>query len=149
MLAGLTGTQSVEVMKAACYAGIKVLADTLDTEIAGLPEEEGYMPNGVKRNVVTKHQKEMLRKRLGISRIDSTTEKADVVVSFAGYDDKPTKKYPNGLPIPLLARSIESGSSVRVKNPFVRRAFNKASSEATAFAVEAGQNKVDELLRRL
>lgn len=147
MLAGLTGTQAVDVMKAACYAGIGVLADALKTEINNLPEEEGYMKPGKKRNVITAHDKKMLKDRLGVSRIDATTDKADVVVSFSGYNDKPTKKYQNGVPIPLIARSIESGSSVRRKNPFIRRAFNNAQQTALQKAVDAGQSKLNELIR--
>ena len=50
---------------------------------------------------------------------------------FAGYmEEGKSKKYPNGLPIPLLARSIESGSSVRQKHPFVRAAVKSSRDKA-------------------
>jgi hypothetical protein len=146
LLEGLTGDQAVTVMKAACYAGAGVLADALKSEIQNLPEQEGYMPEGKQRNVITKHDKRMLQERIGISRIDSTSEKADVVISFSGYNDKPTKKYRTGTPIPLIARSIESGSSVRKKNPFVRRAFNSAQSTALQKAIDAGQKELNDII---
>lgn len=144
LLAGLGGDDAVMVAKAACYAGIGVLADALKSEIQMLPEQEGYMPDGKQRNVITKHDKKMLAERIGISRMSSTTDKTDAVVSFAGYNDRPTKKYPDGTPIPLIARSIESGSSVRKKNPFIRRAFNRAQGEALQKAIDAGQKELND-----
>lgn len=143
LLAGLTGDQAVAVMKVACYAGAGVLADALKEEIQSLPEQEGYMPDGVQRNVITKHDKQMLAERIGVSRIESTSDKANAVVSFSGYNDQPTKKYKSGVPIPLIARSIESGSSVRKKNPFIRRAYNRVQSEALQKAIDAGQEEIN------
>lgn len=147
LLAGLAGDQAITVMKAACYAGIGVLADAIKTEIQNLPVESGYMPKGKQRNVVGTNDKKMLQERLGVSHIEATGDKASVAVSFAGYNDRPTKKYPNGVPIPLIARSIESGSSVRAKNPFVRRAFNKAKAQAQQKALDAGINKLNEFIK--
>lgn len=147
LLENLSGDQAVTVMRAACYAGAAVLADALKAEIDNLPEQSGYMRKDQRRNVVGKHNKRMLKERLGISRIIAVGDKADVVVSFDGYNDRPTKQYPAGVPIPLLARSIESGSSVRQKNPFVRRTFNRARSKAQQTAVDAGQNKINELIK--
>lgn len=147
MLSTLSGDEAITVMRSACYAGIGVLADAINREIDNLPEQEGYMFGGRKRNVVTADEKRLLRERLGVSHIESNGDKADVVVSFAGYGDKPTKKYPRGVPIPLIARSIESGSSVREKNPFIRRAYNKSKSQAQSKAIDAGQEKINELIK--
>ena len=147
LLAGLSGDGAVTVMKAAVYAGVGVLADAIKAEIRDLPEESGYMPKGKKRNVVGTNDKQMLQERLGISKIQATGDRADAVVSFSGYNGRPTKKYPNGVPIPLIARSIESGSSVRQKNPFIRRAFNAAKSKAQQTAIDEGQQKINELIR--
>ena len=147
ILAGLTGDQALIVMKKACFAGAGVLADALKSEIQNLPEESGYMKPGRKRNVVGTNDKKMLQERLGVSRIEATGDRATVAVSFSGYNDRPTKKYPHGVPIPLIARSIESGSSVRVKNPFIRRTFNRVRSEAQDAAVQAGQTAINDLIK--
>ena len=147
LLNGLAGDQTIAVMKAAVYAGVGVLADAIKSEIQNLPEDSGYKRKGVKRNVVGTNDKKALQERLGISRIDATGDKADAVVSFSGYNGRPTKKYPQGVPIPLIARSIESGSSVRQKNPFIRRAFNNAQSNALQKAIDAGQTKLNELIK--
>lgn len=134
-------------MKAAVYAGVGVLADAIKSEIDSLPEESGYMRPGKKRNVVGTNDKRMLKERLGVSRIEATGDRANAVVSFSGYNGRPTKKYPNGVPIPLIARSIESGSSVRQKNPFIRRAFNSAKTQAQQKAIDAGQQKINDLMK--
>ena len=147
LLNNLAGDQAITVMKAAVYAGVGVLADAIKSEIQGLPVESGYMPKGKKRNVVGSHDKQALQDHLGISHIEATGDKADAVVSFNGYNGRPTKKYPNGVPIPLIARSIESGSSVREKNPFIRRAFNNAKTNAQQKAIDAGQEKLNELIK--
>lgn len=147
LLSSLAGDQVITVMKSACYAGAGVIADALKTEIRNLPVESGYMRNGRKRNVVGTNDKEALERCLGVSHIEATGDKADVAVSFAGYNGRPTKKYPGGVPIQLIARSIESGSSVRVKNPFIRRAFNNAKKTAMQKALEAGQDKLNELIK--
>lgn len=147
MLAGLSGDAAVTVMKSAVYAGVGVLADAIKSEIDSLPEESGYMRPGKKRNVVGTNDKRMLKERLGVSRIEATGDRANAVVSFSGYNGRPTKKYPNGVPIPLIARSIESGSSVREKNPFIRRAFNKAKTQAQQKAIDAGQQKINDLMK--
>lgn len=146
-LLNMAADQAVTVAKYAVYAGAGVLADAIKDEIRELPEESGYMPEGKKRNVVGTWDKEILQQRLGVSRIESTGDGANVVVSFAGYNGRPTKKYPNGVPIPMIARSIESGSSVRQKNPFIRRAYNKSKTQAQQKAIDAGQQKLNELIK--
>lgn len=144
-LLNLAADKFVTVAKAAVYAGAGVIADAIKAEIQDLPEESGYLPNGKKRNVITPWDKQILQERIGIAKIECTGDKANTVVSFAGYNGKPTKKYPNGVPIPMIARSIESGSSVREKNPFIRRAFNKSKTPATNKAIDAGQNVLNEI----
>ena len=146
-LLNLAADNAITVEKAAVYAGIGVLADAIKDEIRDLPVESGYMPKGKRRNVIGTWDKDMLEKRLGVSHIEATGDKADAVVSFAGYNGRPTKKYPNGVPVPLIVRSIESGSSVREKNPFIRRAYNKAKSKALQTAIDAGQTKLNELIK--
>ena len=52
-------------------------------------------------------------------------------VGFYGYDtSKKTKKYPEGIPIPLIALAREYGtSSGEKKKPFFRKSFKKADIE--------------------
>ena len=54
----------------------------------------------------------------------------NVHVGFYGYDGKPTKQYPNGKPIPLIAMAREYGTSRgEKKKPFLRKSFSKKDIE--------------------
>lgn len=64
---------------------------------------------------------------------------------FDGYGKLKTKEYPNGVPNEMLARAVESGSSVRVKKPFVRPAVNATKNEA----VEKMGKVVDEEMKKI
>ena len=144
-LAGLAGNDVITVMKAAVYAGAEIIADQVKAEIQNLPEQSGYMPEGKKRNVIGTNDKRMMQERLGISHMKAEGDKVSLAVGFNGYNDRPTKKYPRGVPIPLIARSIESGSSVREKNPFIRRAFNACKSRAQAAMNEAADKEIQKI----
>ncbi len=134
-----------EVAKAAVYAGAGVLADAVAAEINALPEQQGYMQPGDLRNVVTRDEKAALLSHMGIAHMDTTGGSVTTVIGFNGYSDHATKKYPNGVPIPLIARSIESGSSVRRKIPFMRNAANKAKERVMNAMREAAEKKFEEL----
>lgn len=134
------------VASAAVYAGAGKAVDVIKAEINRLPEQQGYMKDGDRRNVVTHDEKLDLLDGIGIARFDTGTD-VSTAVGFNGYSRHKTKKYPNGVPIPLIARAIESGSSVRNKNPFIRRAV-KGNEEAIKAAMSAAaQRKLEELTK--
>lgn len=64
---------------------------------------------------------------------------------FDGYGSFPTKSYPKGVPNQLLARAVESGSSVRQKTPFVRPAVNATRKEAEAEMDRVVREKCEEI----
>lgn len=68
-----------------------------------------------------------------------------VKVGWDGYGSHPTKAYPQGIPNQLLARAIESGSSVRQKIPFVRPAVKASQKQA----LEAMGRVIDEDTRKI
>lgn len=74
-----------------------------------------------------------LNKGLTMTRVYRTPSDDGVncKVGFYGYDtSKKTKKYPNGIPIPLIALAREYGtSSGESKKPFFRKSFKKAEIE--------------------
>ncbi len=58
-----------------------------------------------------------------------TDDGINTKVGFYGYDGVPTKKYPQGKPIPLKALAREYGTSTEAKKPFFRKSFNKSQIE--------------------
>lgn len=139
--------KGVEVMKAAVYAGADAMVEAVKESIRALPEEEGYMPAGEKRNTVTRDEKEALLTHIGIAKFDNTGGKVTTAIGFEGYTDHPTRKYPSGVPVPLIARSIESGSSVRRKIPFLRQAANRAKEQAQKAMADAANKKLQEITK--
>jgi len=136
---------SPQVMSAAVYAGSGKMVEAVKTEIQALPTQEGYMRPGDLRDTVTKREKEELLSHVGISAITLENGVCSAAIGFDGYTKTATKKYPGGVPVPLIARSVESGSSVRVKHPFMRSAANKnkyAIQEAMKAAAEAKINEI-------
>lgn len=121
-----------DISKMALYDGAKVLADEIKINLKALPTDDPdrKLRDGSQYTSLTTHEKEHLLKGFGISKIQgNSVEGHDVAVGFGGYGDFKTKKYPKGVPNQLIARSVESGSSVRQKHPFVRPAINKVKKE--------------------
>ena len=130
-----------EVLRRSLYDGAKVVADKVKQGIEGLPTEPSrWLRDGEQYSGITEGQKSDLTAALGVSVHRQTSTGWDTVIGFDGYGSRPTKKYPKGLPNQLLARAIESGSSVRRKNPFIRRAVNSCRKDA----IEAMKKTFDE-----
>lgn len=139
--------QSIGVMNAAVYAGAGVVIEAVKEEIRALPVEEGYMKDGYTRHTVKRFEKEELLEHVGISPISVKDGVVSAAVGFDGYTKNTTKKFPSGIPIPLLARSIVSGSSVRDGTPFLRVAVNKSKKAAQEAMKAAAEAKIKEITK--
>ena len=106
-------TNAPEMMGEMCKAGAKVVY------------------NEIVNNIGKSFSKtDKLLKHLKITRVYRTPSDfgINVHIGFYGYDEdsKPTKRHPNGTPIPLIALAREYGtSSGEKKKPFLRKAFKK------------------------
>lgn len=133
-----------EPMHKAVRAGADVLADEVRRNIDALPEEtfgklSGHSgsksfvgPPQVFKAVPHTHKK-ALQDGFGITEIQTDSHGfVHAKLGFEGYADESTKSkaYPKGLPVPLIARAVESGSSVRAKIPFVRPAVHRKRQAA-------------------
>jgi HK97 gp10 family phage protein len=119
------------IAKKVVRAGANPLADEIRKNIQSLPVEEmRTLQDGEKFDVITSGGKKDLLDGLGVTPpgMDKNGN-TNVKVGFEGYGSYPTKKYHKGIPNALLARSIESGSSVRQKKPFIRPAINKTKEK--------------------
>ena len=132
------------------YEGAGIIADAMRKEIEALPIQEDsdgsapFAKDGFMLKGITSTQKNDLLEGLGVASIENDGTVTETNVGFEGYGSIPTKKYPKGLPNRLMARSIESGTSFRTKNPFMRRTIQKKQKEA----VQKMQEKLDEITRR-
>ena len=117
----------------AIYAGAKVVADQVKSNLKALPVDKNRpLKSGEKFDVLTQKQKDGLLAHFGISPMKQDADgNYNVKCGFDGYvEGTESKKYPQGLPAPLLARAIESGSSVRQKHPFARPAVSAIKGRA-------------------
>lgn len=131
----------------AIQAGADVVADQIRSNLSAINTEPfRHLKEGEVLNDLPKEQKQDLLDSFGLAPIQTDKNGfRHTKAGFDGYGSKPTKKYPKGLPNQLLARAVESGSSVRVKKPFVRPAVNATKKEA----VEKMGTVMDEEIKKI
>lgn len=135
------------VCKTALYDGAGVIADAVREEIQALPvgNERGTEDHKIK--TIKQSQKDGLLNSLGIAsmrHVEGFGYQASI--GFDGYNNNTTRSYPNGQPNAMIAASIESGSSFRVKNPFITRALRKSQAKAEAAMQSRAEAKMNEIM---
>lgn len=138
--------EEVSACKRAVYAGAGVFSDALRASVLALPVDSPEYRRNIGQNpinVISETLKNELADSIGISKIEVDDNGAVTnAISFNGYSSIKTDAYPNGIPMQMVARSIESGSSVRRKFPFIRNTFNKNKS-----AIEAAiKNELEKVI---
>lgn len=128
----LAAADMEKISKEAVKEGAKIVADEIRDRIEALPTEPyRHLKEGERFTGISKEQKKDLEDSFGVAPIKKDRYGGiNAKVGFDGYGSYPSKKYPQGLPNQLLARAIESGSSVRDKRPFVRPAVQAVRKEA-------------------
>ena len=117
---------------------IKELEDLKENCTAIFGEMTKVGAEEVKKNVIQNMTKSFkttksLEKGLKITKTYKTSsdDGINTYIGFYGYDkDKKNKKYPNGVPIPLIAMAREYGTSRgEAKKPYFRKSFKKKDIE--------------------
>ena len=128
----LTWAGNNDILEDAAKAGANPVADEIRRRLRNLPEDEyRHLGPGEVFTGLPESQKEDLLDSLGVTPPQrDRTGFVNVKVGFDGYGSFPTKAYPQGVPNALIARAVESGSSVRQKTPFVRPAVNATRKKA-------------------
>lgn len=138
---------SDELMRRMVYAGADVVTDAIRDEIQRLPEipRGEYGTRDQMLAGVTAEQKEGLLDGLGITPIKHENGGFNAKIGFEGYNKTRTAQYPKGQPNVLIARSVESGTSFRQKQPFVSQAVKDSRKPA----VQAMQSVFDEDTKKI
>ena len=138
-----------EIVGKVVYGMADIVADAVREEINALPAEPDVeaLKSWSKdiRAPLTVKEKKGLQKGFGITKMLEEDGYYHVKLGFDGYNDIKTKKYPKGQPNVMIARAIESGSSIRDKHPFIRPATNKSRKSAEKRA----QTIIDEEINAL
>jgi HK97 gp10 family phage protein len=120
---------TTSLVKRAVYDGAAFVANEVRASIEALPSTDRNPPKGESLGVLD-YEKEGLLEGLGLSGMKNDDGFIYTHVGFEGYNRLKSKKYPKGHPNSMIARSIESGSSVRAKHPFMRKALQNAKAKA-------------------
>lgn len=121
-----------KIIKSALYEGANIVADEIRKEMNSLQvvshgvydEKAGRYKIGM-----TDIEKKDILDGFGISPMEKKNGEINVKLGFDGYGHR-TRKYPNGIPITILAGAIIHGTSFRHKNDFMRRAVNRSKKKA-------------------
>lgn len=140
------GSNADIIAKKSIYKAASIVADEIKKNIKKIPLDNGYGTESDKIRGVSNKQKADLIDGFGITPIKFDEYGGiNAKIGFDGYGSIATKKYPQGVPNQLLARSVESGTSFREKTPFVRPAVNKARKKA----IETMDKTIEEEIKKL
>lgn len=146
---GEIGNAGLPAAKMGLYEGAKIVADQLKKNINSLPvDTPRWLKSGDEYSVIVAQDKKDLADSMGIMEFERNEDGVRTVIGFAGYGRHRTKKYSKGLPMVMIARSIESGSSVRRKHPFVRPAVNATRARARAKIVAVTEEELQKAIDR-
>lgn len=134
-----------EVCGAAIYGAAGIVADEIRSQLKAVPTDEGYGTASEPTRGPKTAQKEALLAALGISSMEEKSGYYDVKIGFDGYNGIKTKRWPNGQPNQMVARSIERGTSWMKANAFVKRAMAATRKRALEFM----KHSVDESIRKI
>lgn len=125
LLKGFEKEKTQTIIECSIYKGASIVANEIRNEIDKLPVNKNP------RLGITKEEKNDLKNGFGIAPMQVRNGDFNVKIGFDGYGHKTSSgKFPKGVPVPLTARSIISGTSFRTKNDFVRRAANRVKKKA-------------------
>ena len=128
-------TESETMIKRAVYDGAKVVADATRAEISAIPTQTKNPEPGEPLGLLS-YEKQGLLEGVGLSEIKNESGFINTKLGFSGYNRLRSKTYPNGHPNAMIARALQSGSTVRKKNAFMTRVI-KASKERAEAAMQA------------
>ena len=130
-----------EMAKKAVYEGAKIVTDAIRTSIQALPV------GPPREGKVTQAQKAGLLEGLGIAGFRQDGTFINVKVGMDGYNSEKSRKYPNGQPNALIARSLESGSSFAPKRPFIGPSVNRTKGAAERAIAEKLDDEIKKVMK--
>lgn len=135
--------------KRAIFEGAKVVAEEVKSQIGSIPEDKfRRLKEGERFEYATDAEKKGLLEGLGITKMEGDPIKGwNAKIGFDGYAEGTlkTKPYPKGRPNAMLARALETGTTVNAKYPFMRRAVNRCRKTV----VEAMDRQLNEDIRTI
>lgn len=136
-----------EAIGKAIYHGADIVADAIKANLENIPTDEGHAEEGEKLHGIKAIQKIGLINGFGIAKQSNDRGYINVKVGFHGYNALKTKKFPNGQPNVMVARTVESGNSFTQKHPFVRPAVNATKDQAERKMAEIIDEEIKKVMK--
>lgn len=140
------GAELDRIAQKALFEAGGIVADSVRAKLENLPEDEQdpkaryrYLGDGERFTGIPRHQKEDLLDALGVTppMIDDNGDwnvkvgfESELAPGRRGYGRQRTRTYPKGQPLMMIARSVESGSSIQPKLPFFRPGVEQSKTAA-------------------
>ena len=135
----------------AAYEGAKIITDEIRDNIHQMlayDDEAGLYAYVLKNPApFTRTAKQGLLDGLGIAPLSDDKGYLNVKIGFDGYNKLKTERFPKGQPNVLIARALESGSSVTEKRPFVRPAIQSKREEAERKMAQVVDEEIDKRMK--
>lgn len=140
------GAGAEAVAKAGLYKGAGVMADKLANAAKSIVTEKfKYAPPGSTRYPSPEEKAAVMAGMIGIAKFNGTGTEVNTAVGMrdAGYAEIAGKTKP----IPLIANSIESGTSFMKKQPVFRKAANSAKGAVIEAMKQGAEEKLQSLIK--
>lgn len=113
--------------KMAIYEGAGIIAKEIAARIKAMPIQD--IPSDYVTGIKS-IQRKGLEVSLGIASMRNDNGTINTKIGFDGYNRLISKKYPQGQPNAMIARTFEGGNSFTKKIPFVAPAVRAKKEEA-------------------
>lgn len=130
----------------AIYNAADLVADEIRRRLQAVPTDESYGLESDLSIGPKKIQKKGLYDSLGIAPMQTEANGyMNVKIGFDGYNSVKTKRWPNGQPNQMVARSVERGTSYMRANPFIKKSVSNTKNAA----LDAMKKAVDEEIEKI
>ena len=140
------GDKARPMIEKAVKEGANPVADAVRAGINSIPIDDGYRKKGEIRSGLRSVQRAGLSASLGVAPIRNDSGFTNVKVGFDGYNNMHTKQYPGGQPNAMIARSIESGTSIMQAHPFVAPAVSKTRKQAEKIMEQSIDKSINSIM---
>lgn len=143
----LEGAIKDDVLGSAIYGAADLVANEIRSQLDKVPTDERYGTQSDPTAGPKKGQVKALKATLGIAKMQSDGGFYNVKIGWDGYNQIKTKRWPNGEPNQMVARSIERGTSFMKAHAFVKKAVSASKKRAIATMKQIVDAKCEEIMK--
>ena len=140
------GDQAQKVAASGLYDGAGVMSEEIKRHANGIRSSEFHYAVFVTRDPSNEEKEAVVQAGAGIAKFDKngTEVQTSVGYSNSGYWNINGKMKP----VPLIANSINSGTSFMKKQPFFRQAVSRGTRPAEEAIINRIEERFDELINQ-